>query len=148
MSKGKKRRILMLALAVLAAVLAWLWWQRPLSLAQQLPETTWKTIRVSRGLEQPETWEFHRGSKAWAELTAGLEQTRVTRRTGKPDGLDEDDFELWLYPETGSRTAVYVKESGTMAVAPEGDFDHYQYYDSGEELFSRLIRLLDGLPQR
>lgn len=148
MSKGKKRRILMPVLAVLCAAAAWLWWQRPLSLAQQLPETAWKTIRVSRGLEQPETWEFHRGSEAWAELTAGLEQTRVTRRSGKPDGLNEDDVELWLYPKAGSRTVVYVKESGSLAVAPAGDFDHYRYYDGGKALFRQLTQLLDGLPQK
>lgn len=148
MSKSKKRGILMLALVVLGAVLAWACWQRPLSLAQQLPEKTWQTIRVSRGLERLQTWEFSQGSEVWGEWNALLEQTRVTRWAGKLYGLDEKDFELCLYPESGSRTVVYLKENGTIAVAPEGDFDHYQYYDSGEELFCQLTRLLDGLPQK
>ena len=143
MSKGKKRVILILLLAVLGAALVWGFWQQPLSLAQQLPETEWKTIRVNRGLEHPQTWEFLQGSDVWDEFNAALEQTSVTRWAGKVYGLNEVDFELFLYPESGSRTVVYVKENGIIAVASEGEFDHYQYYDSGEELFQQLSKLLD-----
>lgn len=140
MSKRKKIALLMGALLGAALLFAcWLW---PISLADQLPEETWQSIQVSQCRERSQIWAFSRDSEGWAALETALEQTRVKRRAGKFDGLDESDFQLWLYPQSGSRTVVYVRKNGSIAVAPEGDFDHYRYYDSGEELYRQLTNLL------
>lgn len=137
MSKGK---ILLIALCVLllVGVSLWLYWETELPLMEQIPDERWVKLDFSVG--EPGVEEYGITPPALEDVLSAIADTRVTRYS-EIRGLSYPYFRLLLYKGEAYPTLIYVQENGWVTIAEELDFDHYRYYEGGEELYQALLEL-------
>lgn len=133
-----KKGIILIAVILLVSTGVWLYWTREMPLADALPDEKWDSIRLFLGDVDSETREWEVSASADAVLSA-ISETRVSR-TGRKIRLTDRYFQLYLYPEIGYPTVIYVTSSGGIMVAANMDFDHYQYYKCTTELYVTLSK--------
>lgn len=115
-----------------------LYWSRELPLTEALPDEQWRSIRLLSGDADSDAREWEISASVDAVLSA-VTEARVFR-TGRRPSLTDRYFQLYLYPETGYPTVLYVTSSGGILAAENGDFDHYRYYQSAVDLYGTLSK--------
>ena len=137
MPKGK---MLLIALCVLLllGVSLWLYWETDLPLMEQIPDEEWVKLEFSIG--EPGADEYGIIPPALDAVLTAIADTRVTRHS-EIRGLSYPYFRLVLYKGEAYPTLIYVQENGWVTIAEELDFDHYRYYEGGEELYQALLKL-------
>ena len=135
-----KRSFLLILVICLLAVALWFYWEQSFSLASVLPEEQW--IRAEIWVGDPgigdTKWE---GEIDLNALLMEMEQTHVTRGPDFP-GMTQPYFRLTLYKGEAYPTIICVVKNGQISVAKELDFDHYKYYEGGEELYIALQKMI------
>ena len=144
MSKAKKTGIVMFLL-VLAAAILWLYWERPLSLGERIPQEAWVRMELNRddGTNTGDYVVFQ--EPPIDEILNQIQATRVNRAQ-KDRLLEGNYFQLLLYKGEAYPTMLYVEENGQIHIAAELDFDHWKNYEGGEELYRYLSNLSQRLP--
>ncbi|MGN1283728.1 MAG: hypothetical protein ACI4TY_00305, partial [Candidatus Limosilactobacillus intestinavium] len=123
--------------AVLVILCAWAWWEREIPLTDLLPDTAWTEVRLLAGDMNSQEREQELAQPPLEEILTAISEARVTRDT-KNSHLDDNYFQLYLSPEEGYPTVIYVNQNGRIQIAAEMDLDHYQYYEGGESLYKAL----------
>lgn len=136
---GWKKGTILIAAILLVSTGVWRYWTREIPLADALPDNKWNSIHLFLGDVDSKTREREVSASADAVLSA-ISETRVSR-TGRKTGLTDRYFELYLYPEKGYPTVIYVTSSGGIMAAANMDFDHYQYYRGATELYVTLSKI-------
>ena len=70
---------------------------------------------------------------------------QLTRAEKRPY-LDDYYFQINLYKGEPYPTMLYVGNTGRVQIARELDFDHWQHYEGGEELYRWLESYSRTLP--
>lgn len=78
------------------------------------------------------------------DIFAAVSEAKVTRAS-KNSHLDDSYFQLYLRPEKGYPTVVYVNQNGRLQIAANMDLDHYEYYEGGENLYKALESICANL---
>jgi hypothetical protein len=137
MSKAKMLLIAVCVLLLLGVSL-WLYWETDLPLMEQIPDEQWAKLEISVG--DPGEGDTKIDPPALESVLTAIADTQVTRHS-EIRGLSYPYFRLLLYKGEAYPTLIYVQENGWVTIAEELDFDHYRYYEGGEELYQALLKL-------
>lgn len=133
-----------LLIVMLVVLCAWAYWEREIPMSDLLPDADWTGVRILMGDTDSLEREQEYAQPPLEKILAAVSETRVTRGT-KNSYLDDSYFQLYLCPEKGYPTVVYVNRNGRLQIAADMDFDHYQYYEGGESLYKALESICASL---
>lgn len=143
MTRAKKTGIALLVLVLVIGGL-WFYWERPLSLGDLIPQEAWTGLELLQD-DATNTGTFITfQDPPLEEILTQISATRVTRAE-KDRLLEEKHFQIMLKKGSPYPTMLYVEENGQIHVAAELDFDHWENYEGGEELYTYLSILSQRL---
>ena len=139
MKKLWKILIPVLAVLVLCAGV-WVYYERPIVLADVLPEENWTEIIGYKFYDRPGHPYKEIGNLAPEQLLDALARTTVTRG-GAFRGISQNYYQLDLCRDDGPSTLIYVLEDGRVSIAIDHDTEHYQYFEDSGTLYLELEAL-------
>ena len=139
-----QKAILGFLMAVLVIAGIWAWWEREIPLMDLLPDTAWTSVRLLTGDANSPEREQKLAEPPLEDIFAAVSEAKVTRAS-RNSHLYDNDFLLYLYPEKGYPTVVYVNQNGRLQIAANMDLDHYQYCEGGENLYKVLESICASL---
>lgn len=144
MTKAKKTGMALLVL-VMVVVCLWLYWERPHSLWDLLPQEKWIGLELMQDNgDNTGKYATYQGVPM-EEILTQIQATRVSR-AAKDRLLGGKYFQILLKKGLPYPTMLYVEENGQIHIASELDFDHWKNYEGGEALYTYLSVLSKNLP--
>lgn len=139
-----QKAILGFLMAVLVIVGIWAWWERAIPLMDLLPDTAWTSVRLLVGDTNSPEREQELAEPPLEDILTAISEAKVTRAS-RNSHLDDNYFLLYLCPQKGYPTVVYVNQNGRLQIAANMDLDHYQYCEGGENLYKALESICGSL---
>ena len=131
-----------MALCTIILLIAGLWyyWERPLALADVIPQENWVRMEMEQMLPSELTGDLKFEDPPMEEILSLFESIQVTR-TEKSRQLDDESFRITFYKEEAWPTVMYVGSTGKIWIAADMQFDDWKHYEGGEGVYIFLTNL-------
>lgn len=143
MTKAKRTGSIALVLALVIGCL-WFYWAWPLSLGNLIPQEKWIGMELMQDSGDNTGMYVTYQGVPMEEILTQIQATRVSRGA-KDSLLGGKYFQILLKKALPYPTMLYVEENGQIHIAAELDFDHWENYEGGEELYTYLSILSKNL---